>query len=355
MSYWNFARSPTSVRLLLDFGQARDIEAARLLRGTTLTSARLADPDMTVSASQELAVAANLLRLMGDEPGLGLQVGLSYHLSAYGILGYGLMSSATGADALGLARRFLPLTFAFTSIAHRRTGALDELVFEPPDDLAAPLQRFVVERAMGAAARLARDVFGSGFELASFDLRHAAPSGGPGRRTPAQVLGAAVRNLAARNSLSFAHEHLTRPLPQANAVTAAMCERLCAELLARRRTRLDTAAFVGEQLSALRPGRAPDLADIARLLNTSDRTLKRRLREEGTSFRAISQSVRHAKAERLIAEGRMTMTEIAAELGFADLSSFSQAFKRWSGAAPAARRAAARAQPAGHLPRPVRN
>ncbi|KAB2899516.1 MAG: AraC family transcriptional regulator [Burkholderiaceae bacterium] len=336
MSYWNFARSPVSVRLLLDFGQARHIEAASLLRGTQLGLPQLADPDMTVSASQELAVAANLLRHMRDEPEAGLQVGLSYHLSAYGILGYGLMSSATGADALALVRRFLPLTYAFASVAHRRIAAADELAFEPPGDLAPALQRFVVERAMGATSRLLRDVLGSGFTLAGFGLRYAAPPPGRLRRAPTRVLGAEVRYGAGANTLSFAHEHLARPLPQANAVTAAMCERMCAELLARRRTRLDTAAFVREHLAALPPGHAPVLADLARLLNTSERTLKRRLHQEGTSFRDLSNAVRYAKAVQLMGEDRMTMTEIAAELGFGDLSSFSQAFKRWSGFAPTA-------------------
>jgi AraC-like DNA-binding protein len=341
MSYWNFARSPVSVRLLLDFGQARGIEAASLLRGTRLGLGQLADPDITVSANQELAVAANLLRQLRGEPAVGLQVGLSYHLSAYGILGYGLMSCATGADALGLARRFLPLTYAFTSIAHRRAGACDELAFEPPDGLPPALQEFVVERAMGATSRLLRDVLGSGFGLAGFGLRHGAPPASPRRRGPTQVLGATIQYGACTNALSFAHEHLAQPLPQANAVTAAMCERLCAELLARRRSRLDTATFVREHLAALPSGQAPELAAMARLLNISERTLKRRLQQEGASFRTLSNAARHAKARQLMDEGRMTMTEIAAELGFSDLSSFSQAFKRWSGSAPARFNAAA--------------
>lgn len=334
MSYWNFSRGPASVRLLLDFGQVRNISADSLLQGSGLSLVQLDDPDMTVSASQELMVAANLLRQTPGEVGIGLQVGLSYHLSAYGILGYGLMSSATGAEALRLVSRFLPLTYAFTSIAHRRAGGFDVLAFEPPDDITVDLQRFVVERAMGASSRLLRDVLGARFELTEFQLRFSAHTSGRQPRTPARVLGALVRYGAAENSLSFAHEHLVRPLSQANSVTASMCERMCADLLTRRRTRLDTVTFVREHLAVLPAGRAPELADIARLLNVSERTLKRRLQQEGSSFRALSQAVRQAKAEQLIAEGRLTKTEIAAELGFSDLSSFSQAYKRWSGRVP---------------------
>lgn len=340
MSYRNFARSPVSIRLLLDFGQDRNIDVASLLQGTKLNASQLAYPELTVSTQQELTVASNLLKFTGNEPELGLRVGLSYHLSAYGLLGYGMLSSATAADALGLARRFLPLTYAFTSIAYRQFDDFGELVFKPPDELAPPLQRFFVERAMGAASRLLRDVMGGAFELAAFGLQHCAPASGHLRKVPTQVLGVAIQYGAAANSLSFALEHLSLPLPQANAVTAAMCERMCADLLARRRARLDTATFVREHLAALPSGRAPELAEVAKLLNTSERTLKRRLHQDGTSFRSLANLARHAKAQQLMAEGQLTMTEVAAELGFSDLSSFSQAYKRWTGSAPTASKAA---------------
>jgi AraC-like DNA-binding protein len=78
----------------------------------------------------------------------------------------------------------------------------------------------------------------------------------------------------------------------------------------------------------------PQLKNIAALLNTSERTLKRRLQEEGACFRDISNAARKARAQTLIDEGRLSLTEIAQELGFSDLSSFSQAYKRWTGVAP---------------------
>ncbi len=117
-----------------------------------------------------------------------------------------------------------------------------------------------------------------------------------------------------------------------------MCERLCAQLLQRRRTRIDTTALVREHLAGLpaRPGARPGGAGAA-AGRGSDRTLKRRLQQEGSSFRALAQAARHARAQALLEAGHLSLTEIAAELGFADLSSFSQAFKRWSGAAPSAR------------------
>jgi AraC-like DNA-binding protein len=174
-----------------------------------------------------------------------------------------------------------------------------------------------------------RDVIGGDFKLAAFDLEYDAGSGGISR-----VLGANIRSGHRANAISFEHAPLEQALPQANAVTAAMCERMCDELLARRRTRLDIVSFLNEYLVIHKSDSPPQLKHIAALLNTSERTLKRRLQEEGTCFRDISNAARKARARKLIDEGRLSLTEIAQELGFSDLSSFSQAYKRWTGVAP---------------------
>ncbi len=329
MSTWNFARSPASVLLMVEFGRDRGIAPASLLKGSKLALAQLTNPDCTVQAAQELAVAANLLRLTRPESDLGLKVGLSYHLSAYGLLGYGLLSSATGMAAIALARRYLALTFTYVRMRFQRVGQHQAVVFESAPELPEALQCFFVERAMGATCRVLRDVIGSGFELIAFDL-----ASGNGRDGKSHVLGAKVRRNQRANMLTFEHALLEHPLPQANAATAAICERMCAELLSRRRTRLDLASFLKEHLAANSFENPPQLKDIAALLNISERTLKRRLSEEGASFRDISNAVRKTKARELVAERRLSMNAIARELGFNDVSSFSQAYKRWTGVAP---------------------
>ncbi|KVL48937.1 AraC family transcriptional regulator [Burkholderia territorii] len=334
MNVWNFARSPASVLLMIAFGRERGIAPAALLKGSQLTLKQLADPDFTVPAARELTVASNLLALTGNAPGTGLTVGLSYQLSAYGLLGYGLLSSATGVDAVALAGRYLALTYTFVGMTYRRAGRHDAILFDASAELSAPLQRFFVERAMGATCRVLCDVTGDAFALATFDVAYDAE---PGVR---QVLGTRVRYGRPSNAITFEHAQLERPLPQANAATAAMCERMCAELVSRRRMRVDFVSFLNEYLATRPFDRPPQLKDIATLLNTSERTLKRRLREEGTCFRDISNAVRKTRAQALVAEGRLSIKEIAEALGFSDMSSFSQAYKRWTGVAPSVSRQA---------------
>jgi len=175
MRFWEFTRSPASARLLVDFGQERGLSPAKLLAGTQLSLAQLSDPNMEVTAAQELRVVGNLLRLLKYPPGLGLELGLRYHFSAYGVWGYGLISSATAGDAMALALRFLPLTYAFTVITYHEEGHLAVLSFGEPE-LADEVKRFVVERDMAAAAVLLQEIGGDDFALSRFTLRAGPPT-----------------------------------------------------------------------------------------------------------------------------------------------------------------------------------
>jgi len=346
MSFWDFTRSPASARLLVDFGEERGLPPAQLLAGTGLSAAQIDDPNTELTAAQELRLSDNLLRLLGYPPGLGLVLGGRYHFSAYGVWGYGLIASATGRDALALAMRFLPLTYAFTVITYRETDDYGMLNFGAPE-LPDALSRFCVERDMAAAAVLLHEVGGAEFALSSFALQASKPREGRGSRDSRDSWEACEARLgvqrlhgvepvygARSNCLVFQRAWLERKLPQANATTAAMCEQMCKQLLEARRARVGTSAMIRHYLNATWGGVPLSLEELARMMNTSTRTLKRRLQEEGTTFRALLDESRSAMAETLLSDARLTLTEIAERLGYSDLSSFSQAFKRWHGVAP---------------------
>jgi AraC-like DNA-binding protein len=336
MDPWHYPRSPASIELMLRFGEGRGIEPERLLGGTRLAPTDLKDPESTFSAAQELRVIRNLCAAMPNVAHVGLAVGLTYRLSTYGLLGYGLLSSASGEAALALARRLLPLTYTFAAIAFKSDGPVMQMAFRPAPDLSGDTARFVVERAMGATARVMRDVIGPDFRLASFELAGARP----GPSGPPTVFDAPVRHGHALNAIRFRRALLRRPLPQANPMTAQMCERMCEELLRKRSPRVDTATFIREHLASHPFAHPPLIAEYARMLNASERTLKRRLQEEGTTFRVISNMARLDRANALIQEGRMPLAQIAAELGFSEPTTFTQAYKKWTGVTPSRARAA---------------
>jgi AraC-like DNA-binding protein len=73
---------------------------------------------------------------------------------------------------------------------------------------------------------------------------------------------------------------------------------------------------------------------VADELSVSTSTLKRRLAEEGTTFRELRQSCLRESAMMLLITRSMSASQIATELGYGDLANFSHAFKRWTGRSP---------------------
>src|SRR5262249_30879891 len=128
------------------------------LEGSGVTPAMLADPTAVVGAHQELALVRNLVRALPGVPGLGLLAGQRYHFTAYGILGFAIVSSRNLRGALEVALRYLSLTYAYTLISGEDGEGEMRLLFEDgaiPEDV----RRFLLERDMAAALTLQREMF----------------------------------------------------------------------------------------------------------------------------------------------------------------------------------------------------
>jgi AraC-like DNA-binding protein len=331
VSVWDFVRDPASVRLLVEFGESRGLAASSLLDGTGLQRRQLDDPNLEIDASQELLVVTHLLRALDHPPCLGLEVGGLYRFTTYGIWGYGLISSATAGEAMALALRFLPLTYAFTRIAGEQANGQFILKFGEPE-LDDEIRRFLVQRDLVAATRLMSDLVGPDFRLHRVMLREPQPAIDIAA-LPA-LCEAPIEFGCEMNALVGDTAVLSARMPNANAVTAAMCKQTCEALMARRRIKQGVSTLIRACLQAASGPDLPDLAHMAHHLCMSERTLKRRLHEENTSFRQILLDVRQQAAQDLLAKGTLSMSEIASRLGFSDPSSFSQAFKRWHGVPP---------------------
>jgi AraC-like DNA-binding protein len=85
-----------------------------------------------------------------------------------------------------------------------------------------------------------------------------------------------------------------------------------------------------------RPADNASLADIARERNVDPRTLRRQLVAAGTSFRELADEVHETLATELLRTGGLTVDGVAERLGYADASSFTRAYKRWTGCTPGA-------------------
>lgn len=123
-------------------------------------------------------------------------------------------------------------------------------------------------------------------------------------------------------------------LPQANPVTARLCEEQCHQLLVQRHSRGGMAARVRRRLLQ-QPGRYPDMEALAEEMHMSSRTLRRHLGKEGTGYQELMDEVRRMLAEQWLTLGILTLEEISERLGYSELSNFIHAFRRWTGQSPA--------------------
>lgn len=92
----------------------------------------------------------------------------------------------------------------------------------------------------------------------------------------------------------------------------------------------------------------PRLEDVACHLGIGSRTLQRRLAELGHSYQSLVDEARREVALKLVEEGHHSLVEVAFLTGFSEQSSFTRAFKRWSGKTPRTYRGAAPRMVAGH-------
>ncbi|MAG31924.1 MAG: hypothetical protein CL908_13635 [Deltaproteobacteria bacterium] len=117
-----------------------------------------------------------------------------------------------------------------------------------------------------------------------------------------------------------------------NAEMARICEERCRAILERLGSGGSTVDRVRSHI--MEGSRGFQLESVAREMAMSPRTLRRRLREEGTTFREVVGDLRKGLALDYLESSDLSLEEIAALLGYEDAANFNRAFRRWLGEAP---------------------
>jgi AraC-like DNA-binding protein len=133
---------------------------------------------------------------------------------------------------------------------------------------------------------------------------------------------------AEHDALVFSAQDVAARLRTANPTLLRINE----QALARYATALqagDVAERVRSELMRLLPSGEVDQARIAHLLNMSLRSMQRKLKEQGVTFRELLDDTRKQLAERYSRDSSLSASEVAYLLGFSELSSLSRATRRW--------------------------
>ncbi|MCM8595481.1 AraC family transcriptional regulator [Accumulibacter sp.] len=208
-----------------------------------------------------------------------------------------------------------------------RLAILGYEVLEP--DLIGAEQ--IVFGALAIAANLLREICGVGFALREVNFAHRAPSD---TSAFAAHFAAPVRFDADRNAVVFDAGFLGRPIAGAN---APLRDFLASQI--REKERLGEGEVARDRIRrVMRTLLATDCIsqdEVARAFGMNRRTFARRLQENGTTFRELLDAVRFDAARVLLRGSAVSLEDVANRLGYADVTAFARAFRRWSGSSPA--------------------
>ena len=147
--------------------------------------------------------------------------------------------------------------------------------------------------------------------------------------------GRAVDEGVASDLLEFSNAAVAAPLRTSDPKLLKALEPFCDMAAKERRTASDTLrAAVEKEAEKLLPHGKAQKRTVARALGVSARTFSRRLALEGTTYEEVVDQLRRSLALQYLKEPGMSLSQIAWLLGYEGATSFSHAFKRWTGHSP---------------------
>lgn len=299
------------------------------LKGTDIKDEQLNNPDMGINIEQEFAFYRRLIFLTQD-PLIGLKLGQAYRLESYGVFGYAILSAPTLGDAMKIASQYYALSFSHFKISFDIKDGLAYFKMHKRHPIDADLLALFEDRDASAILSGALSTISQSFPIQHIKLMH---------DSSAQMdLYKALFNCP----VTFNHSHLEivfdasilkQTMPLRDADTAEYCLKQCEALLKKLNKTESWVDLVQQQLLKNKQGRIPNIKEVAQALKTSERSLRRKLKEEDSTFQVLLSEARYQLAKELLASD-LSLEQIAHELGYSEAANFSHAFKRWTGMSP---------------------
>lgn len=285
--------------------------------------------ELTMPLKTFHAFTADAVQLL-QNPSLGLHLARLAPRGSYGALEFTLRSAPTVREALLRLQRYSALINSAIRFGLEVRNGRAELTqsVEGVPQVNGPVGN---EFSIALVVRLLRGLAEAEWVPLEVWFGHDAPAD---REALEEFFGTpAIRFSAGQNGIAIDLAFFERPVVTADAALLPLVEdQARRQALARQGS--DFAGEVRETARKLLTSSAFGVAEVAKALGLSQRTLQRRLGEQGTTFHAVVEALREAMARELVPDPKHNLGEVAYLLGYSDLSAFVRSFKRWTGTTP---------------------
>jgi AraC-like DNA-binding protein len=319
--------APHKLVRLLDLVKNLGVAPERLYVGLGFSADGLRRGEL-ISNRQVWRMIRRALRLTGRAD-LGFELSSSENATHFELPGAAMVAARTYGDAVELGVRYRNVVCGVTrsSLEHDEVHLTVGVTSKLRDKSVWP---FIVEEYFSSMLTISRHLVGPQFRFHSLEVTYPKPAHAERYR---QLFGCPLHFGREFNRARIERHWLSAPI-------ATYCEVKTAQMGAELDQRAQANAIpsrptVTVEELVLRSDCAPlSIDEVANALQLSVRTLRRRLKEDGTSFRALHSRLRMEAAQRLLREQGMTVAAVAQRLGFSDTRAFRRAFKQWAGQVP---------------------
>ena len=295
--------------------------------GSDWSEETLMELDKEVPFDDQMQLFRNALAMA--DAGLGLRLGNQVHLAAHGPVGQAVSSAPDLHHALLTYGEFIAVRASIHSVEMNVSKGKCVLTIEIrqlPDDLLS----YFAETIMATLTNCIDYFTGRSGSVTEITLAY--PETGYADLY-AEFFNVPVKFGADENTICFDKSLLKLSSPNPDATLHSQALALCNTLLEERESSAPFSAKV-RGVMIRNPGRLWSLKEIADVLGMGNRTLIRRLNEEGVQFQQIKEDVLKQQALSYFTDRSVSVEAVAISLGFSETRSFRRAFKRWFGQTP---------------------
>lgn len=293
-----------------------------LLATVGLSRRDLNDPDRRV-ACEIVGTLFARAQQQRFTPNLGLAIAQATPLGAYPLLDYLVLTADTVGHSLALLSRYLRVTASPVSV-NVHAGS------DPVRVELESISSFGCEFEAALIVLRLREETGGDFAAESISFEHEPDD----VAAIARALGCPVRTGASWNGLLVGRSICALPMKRRDPILRTFLEAQADAILAAMPAGAGAATEVRRALASRVGSGVTGMSSIARQLGLSERTLHRRLADEGVTYQEVLEDVRKAAAGRYLDESTLAIGEIAYLLGYSEPAAFHRAFKRWYATTP---------------------